>query len=112
MSPVSDDGASPPAERLSPWAPLRHTVFAALFAAQLGSNIGTFFQTVAAAWLMGDLTTSATLVALIQTASLLPFLLLGLPAGALGRHLRPPPAADRDPGVDARCAPSCSPSSR
>jgi MFS family permease len=80
---VSDEGGSPPGERLSPWAPLRHTVFAALFAAQLGSNIGTFFQTVAAAWLMGDLTTSATLVALIQTASLLPFLLLGLPAGAL-----------------------------
>ena len=58
--------------RMSPWAPLRHHVFAALFAAQLGSNIGTFFQTVAAAWLMGDLTTSPTLVALIQTASLLP----------------------------------------
>jgi predicted MFS family arabinose efflux permease len=73
--------ASP--ERLSPWAPLRYTVFAALFAAQLGSNIGTFFQTVAAAWLMGDLTPSPTLVALIQTASLLPVLLLGLPAGAL-----------------------------
>ena len=69
--------------RLSPWAPLRHKVFAALFAAQLGSNIGTFFQTVAAAWLMGDLTPSPTLVALIQTASLLPLLLLGLPAGAL-----------------------------
>ena len=68
---------------MSPWAPLRHRVFAALFAAQLGSNIGTFFQTVAAAWLMGDLTTSPTLVALIQTASLLPLLLLGLPAGAL-----------------------------
>jgi MFS family permease len=70
-------------ERLSPWAPLRYKVFAALFAAQLGSNIGTFFQTVAAAWLMGDLTPSPTLVALIQTASLLPLLLLGLPAGAL-----------------------------
>ena len=70
-------------ERLSAWAPLRHKVFAALFAAQLGSNIGTFFQSVAAAWLMGDLTPSPTLVALIQTASLLPLLLLGLPAGAL-----------------------------
>ena len=71
------------AERVSPWAPLRYKVFAALFAAQLGSNIGTFFQTVAAAWLMGDLSSSPTLVALIQTASLLPLLLLGLPAGAL-----------------------------
>ena len=75
--------ASTAVPRRSPWAPLRHHVFAALFAAQLGSNIGTFFQTVAAAWLMGDLTTSPTLVALIQTASLLPMLLLGLPAGAL-----------------------------
>ena len=83
-SAVSDTPAAEPATaRMSPWAPLRHHVFAALFAAQLGSNIGTFFQTVAAAWLMGDLTTSPTLVALIQTASLLPLLLLGLPAGAL-----------------------------
>jgi MFS family permease len=80
---VSEPEATRSPERLSAWAPLRHTVFAALFAAQLGSNIGTFFQTVAAAWLMGDLTSSATLVALIQTASLLPYLLLGLPAGAL-----------------------------
>jgi predicted MFS family arabinose efflux permease len=76
-------GAAPRAERLSPWAPLRHRVFAALFAAQLGSNIGSFFQAVAAAWLMGDLTSSPTLVALIQTASLLPVLVLGLLAGAL-----------------------------
>lgn len=82
----SDTGSGGPAdqpERISAWAPLRHKVFAALFAAQLGSNIGTFFQSVAAAWLMGDLTPSPTLVALIQTASLLPLLLLGLPAGAL-----------------------------
>jgi MFS family permease len=75
--------AEAPTTRLSPWAPLRHPVYASLFAAQLGSHIGTFFQTVAASWLMGDLTTSPTLVALIQTASLLPLLLLGLPAGAL-----------------------------
>ena len=40
-------------------------------------------QSVGAAWLMGDLTTSPTLVALVQTATLLPVFLLGLPAGAL-----------------------------
>ena len=74
---------APSVARLSPWAPLRNKVFAALFAAQLGSNIGSFFQTVAAAWLMGDLTSSPTLVALIQTATLLPVLVFGLPAGAL-----------------------------
>jgi MFS family permease len=70
-------------ERFSPWAPLRHRVFAFLFAAQLGSNIGSFFQVVAASWLMGDLSSSPTLVALIQTASLMPVLLLGFVAGAL-----------------------------
>lgn len=74
---------SPTGGRVSPWAPLHNRVFAALFAAQLGSNIGSFFQTVAAAWLMGDLSSSPTLVALIQTATLLPVLIVGLPAGAL-----------------------------
>lgn len=81
----SVDRPVPPAATgpISPWAPLRHRVFAALFAAQLGSNIGTFFQSVAAAWLMGDLSSAPTLVALIPTASLLPVLLIGVPAGAL-----------------------------
>ena len=40
-------------------------------------------QTVGAAWLMGDLSDSPTLVALVQTATLLPVFLIGLPAGAL-----------------------------
>jgi len=38
---------------------------------------------VAAAWMMTSLTTSATLIALVQTASNLPVLLLGVPSGAL-----------------------------
>jgi len=81
-APATSVGGRPP-ERLSPWAPLHNKVFAALFAAQLGSNIGTFFQSVSAAWLMGDLTSSPALVALVQTAALMPVLLLGVPAGAL-----------------------------
>ena len=49
-------------------------------------------QNVGAAWLMGDLSSSPTLVALVQTATLLPVFLIGLPAGALAdifdrRHL-------------------------
>jgi MFS family permease len=38
---------------------------------------------VAAAWTMTSLTSSATLIALVQTASSLPVLLLGVPSGAL-----------------------------
>ena len=38
---------------------------------------------VAAAWMMTSLTTSPVMVALVQTASTLPVLMLGLPSGAL-----------------------------
>lgn len=67
----------------SPWTPLRHTVFRALFIAQLASNIGTLMQSVGSAWLMGDLDSSAFLVALVPTATMLPVLFFGVPAGAL-----------------------------
>jgi len=40
-------------------------------------------QNVGAAWLMSSLTPSPTLVALVQTATSLPFLVAALPAGAL-----------------------------
>ena len=67
----------------SPWTPLRQRIFFALFVAQLTSNIGTLMQNVGSAWLMGDLKSSPTLVALVQTATFLPVLLVGIPAGAL-----------------------------
>jgi MFS family permease len=41
-------------------------------------------QSVGAAWLMTSLTNSALFIALIQTATALPFFLLALPAGSLG----------------------------
>ena len=68
---------------MSPWAPLQHAVFRALFIAQLVSNIGSLMQSVASAWVMGDLGASPTLVASVQTASFLPLFLLGIPSGAL-----------------------------
>jgi threonine dehydrogenase-like Zn-dependent dehydrogenase len=52
--------------------------------AALASNVGTWMQNVAAAWLMTSLTSSATLVALVQTATSLPIVLAGLPSGAIG----------------------------
>ena len=68
---------------MSPWAPLRHRIFLAIFCAQLASNMGTLMQNVGSSWLMGDLHASPTLVALVQTATFLPVLLVGVPAGAL-----------------------------
>jgi len=78
-----DAASSSPRPRTSAWGPLHHPVFLALFIAQIASNIGSMMQNVGAAWLIGDLSASPTLVALVQTATLLPVFLLGIPAGAL-----------------------------
>ena len=67
----------------SPWSPLRSAVFRSIWIALIVSNIGTWMQSVGAAWLMTSLTPSPLLVALMQTAASLPIFLLGLPAGAL-----------------------------
>ncbi len=65
------------------WAPLRAAAFRSLWLAQLGSLIGTWMQTVGAQWLLVDRPNASTLVALVQTANLLPALLLALPAGVI-----------------------------
>ena len=66
-----------------PWDPLRNRIFRALFIAQIASNVGTMMHNVGATWLMGDIDPSAGVVALVQTAIMLPVFLVGLPAGAL-----------------------------
>ena len=66
------------------WRPLRSPTFRNLLAANVVSDIGTFMQSVGAAWLMVSLNAGPMYVALIQTASALPFFVLALPAGAVG----------------------------
>lgn len=63
--------------------PLRHRIFRELWIASTTSNFGTLIQLVAASWLMASLTSSAEMVALVQTANTLPIMLLSLAAGAL-----------------------------
>jgi MFS family permease len=67
----------------SAWAPLRANPFRRLWAAQLISNVGTWMQMVAAQWLVLTLSRSATLVGLVQTASMLPAMFLAVPAGVI-----------------------------
>ena len=67
----------------SPWAPLRRRMFLILWLAQLGSNIGTWMQTVGAQWFLVENSNNPALVSLVQTANLAPSLLLGLIAGVL-----------------------------
>ncbi|MEO8188142.1 MAG: MFS transporter [Burkholderiaceae bacterium] len=67
----------------SPWAPLHRPVFRLLWGTWLTANICMWMNEVASAWLMTTLTTSPVMVALVQSASVLPVVLFGLPSGAL-----------------------------
>ncbi len=71
-------------EPLSLWRPLRTPTFRNLLAADVVSDVGTFMQSVGAAWLMISLNAGPLYVALAQTASALPFFVFALPAGAIG----------------------------
>jgi MFS family permease len=64
-------------------APLRHTVFRRIWLASLLSNLGLLIQAVGAAWAMTQMTSSADKVALVQTALMLPVMLISMPAGAI-----------------------------
>src|ERR1700709_2051740 len=64
-------------------APLRHSGFARIWLASLLSNLGLLIQGVGAAWAMTQMTSSADKVALVQTALMLPIMLISMPAGAI-----------------------------
>jgi predicted MFS family arabinose efflux permease len=64
-------------------APLRYSVFRRIWLASLLSNLGLLIQGVGAAWAMTQMTASADKVALVQTALMLPVMLISMPAGAI-----------------------------
>src|ERR1700720_421542 len=66
------------------WRPLRSPTFRNLLIADVISDVGTFMQSVGAAWLMVSMGAGPLYVALTQTASTLPFFVLALPAGSIG----------------------------
>ena len=65
------------------WSTLRHRPFRGLWLGGALYFIGNAMQTMAAAWMMIELTGSSFLAALVQTAVFLPMFLLSLPAGVL-----------------------------
>ena len=73
----------PEARRLHPLSPLGNPLFRRFWAASMFSNVGGMIQSVAAAWLMTSITPHTEMVALVQTAVMLPMMLFSLPAGAL-----------------------------
>src|SRR5712664_890558 len=67
----------------SPWSPLRIRLFRSLWIASIVSNLGTWMHDVGAGWLMTSLSSSPSMVALVEAADSLPVMLLAMPAGAL-----------------------------
>src|ERR1043165_2980842 len=64
-------------------APLKFSVFRRIWLASLLSNLGLLIQGVGAAWAMTQMASSADKVALVQTALMLPIMLISMPAGAI-----------------------------
>ena len=81
MTPSTDPTTVP--ARTGALAPLGYRDFRLLWSATLVSNFGGLVQAVGAAWLMTQLTDSATLIALVQASNTLPIMLLAIGAGAL-----------------------------
>ncbi|MGB1877309.1 MAG: MFS transporter, partial [Rhodospirillaceae bacterium] len=65
------------------WGTLRLQTFRAFWIAGLFSLIGTWMQGIGSAWLMTDLSDSPLLVALVQSAQMIPSLFLAFIAGSL-----------------------------
>jgi predicted MFS family arabinose efflux permease len=63
--------------------PLRHVRYRQLWLANLISNLGTWTQTFATAWLITTVSTSASGSSLVQTASYIPIFLFALFAGVI-----------------------------
>ncbi len=76
---MSPDTPAPP----SALAPFRYPAFRAIWIANLASNMGSMIQSVAAAWLMTEITNSHVLIALVQASATIPILLLAVFAGAI-----------------------------
>ena len=79
--------SAPTTTGVSALAPLKIAVFRAIWIASIVSNIGGWMQTVGAQWFLVEQHGSATIIALVQTASAVPVLLLGIPAGVIGELL-------------------------
>ena len=74
------DGTKP----ISTWSPLlTDSFFRTLWIANVVSLVGAWMHDVGVSWLMTSLTPSPFMVAMVQTATMMPFFLLALPAGAL-----------------------------
>ena len=70
--------------------PLRHPRYRSIWLANLVSNLGTWIQTFASAWLVASLSKSAAITSLVQTAAYVPIFLFALFAGVVADAVHRP----------------------
>ena len=70
--------------------PLRHARYRQLWLANLISNLGTWTQTFASAWLIATVSTSASTSTLVQTATYVPVFLFALFSGVIADAVHRP----------------------
>ena len=71
------------------FAALRHSGFRRYYGGQAVSLVGTWLQAAAVRWLVFDQTQSEYMLGVVEVASLMPGLLVGLVAGALADRVAP-----------------------
>jgi MFS family permease len=70
-------------QRTGAFTPLLNPAFRLLWLTWLAANICMWMNEMASAWLMTSLTTSTTMIALVQTAATVPVFVLSMPSGVM-----------------------------
>ncbi len=70
--------------------PLRHPRYRNLWLANMVSNMGTWIQTFASAWLVASISSSASITSLVQTATYVPVFMFALLAGVVADAVHRP----------------------
>ena len=70
-------------ERTGAFTPLHNPAVRLLWSTWLAANICMWMNEMASAWLMTSLTTSTTMIALVQTAATVPVFVLSMPSGVM-----------------------------
>lgn len=101
---MAEAGGAVAVQQGGTFAPLRERTFRTIWTASLLSNFGQLILGVGAAWEMTRLTSSASMVALVQTAMMLPLMLVSLPAGAIADMFDRRKVAMSGLGISMVCA--------
>jgi predicted MFS family arabinose efflux permease len=101
---TAPSAAAPARPKVPLTRPLRHPRYRSLWCANLVSNLGTWVQTFASAWLVASSSHSATSTTLVQTSTYVPVFLFSLFAGVIADAVHRPKLLFVCNAFNAACA--------